>query len=598
VAHAPASALKGTLKITEALRLLQAAPPPSAGRASFFLATGFMPLHLATLLTAHLQSSIGQRRVELQMGLYGDLAGNLEVLVAGEFAGAAVVCEWADLDPRLGLRDVGGWRPADLPDIAVTAASKAEHLLAILARAARRVPLAICLPTLPLPPVAYTPGWLQSSIAAELHQLVADLGRRLGTLPGVYAVEPARLAVLSPAGARLDVRAYLATGFPYRLPHASVVADLLSRLLTPPAAKKGIITDLDNTLWLGILGEDGAQALSWDLDHKSQMHGLYQQLLQALAEAGVLIAGATRADPEVVEAGWRALDTRLSKDCVFPLVASWEPKSHSVGTILRTWGVAPESVLFVDDSPAELAEVKAVYPEIECLHFPTGDESAIYALLEQLRDLCGKPSLSEEDRLRLPSIRRAATLAEPLADSAERQDVFLTHAEQELSLVRLTTPPDPRALELINKTNQFNLNGRRYSEGEWRALLERPDRLALLVSYRDKYGPLGKISVIGGRLADGCLHVDTWVLSCRAFSRRIEYGTLDLLFEALGLAAMIFDYAPTAKNGVARDVLWRLAEQQPYPGLRLAREHFHQRRPSLLFRRPSLELEWTTSKAD
>src|SRR6185295_4898361 len=106
-----------------------------------------------------------------------------------------------------------------------------------------------------------------------------------------------------PLATRLDVKSYVATGFPYRVVHASVLADLLARLLQPPVPKKGIITDLDNTLWLGILGEDGPGGVSWDLDHKSHMHGLYQQLLHSLAEAGTLIAAASKADPSVVETG-------------------------------------------------------------------------------------------------------------------------------------------------------------------------------------------------------------------------------------------------------------------------------------------------------
>ena len=586
------------MKITEALRILQSANAPSAPASTFFLACGFTPLHLATLLGAHLQGQLPDRRIQVQTGLYGDLPGNLGLIAKGDHEGAAVVFEWGDFDQRLGLRDLGGWQPAELPDVIATSAFRVEHFLETLERVSARLPIAACLPTLPVPPAAYTPGWMQSDLSAELRRLMANFGAKLSRLARVRVVDPQRTEALSPLATRLDVKSYLTTGFPYRVAHASVLADLLVRLLKPPAAKKGVITDLDNTLWLGILGEDGLDGVSWDLDHKSHMHGLYQQLLRSLAGAGVLIAAASRADQSTVEAGLQSADLLLPKDCLFPVEANWEPKSYSVGRILRTWGVGAESVVFVDDSPTELAEVQAAYPEIECLNFPTGDENGIYALLEKLRDLCGKPLLSEEDRLRLATVRTAATLAEPLAHTGERQEAFLAQADQELSVVSLGTVADPRALELVNKTNQFNLNGRRYTEGQWLAFLAREDARAFLVSYRDKYGSLGKISVLAGRLAGATLHVDTWVLSCRAFSRRIEYAVLDHLFDVLDLDAMVFDYQPTPKNHLVRDFLAAFVSDEPDAASRIPRSVFTEKRPRLFFRSPALEPQWTVSKAN
>ena len=116
-------------------------------------------------------------------------------------------------------------------------------------------------------------------------------------LPNVRIVNPQRLDALSPPAERLDVKAELMSGFPYRTAHASVVAELLAEPLKPVMPKKGLITDLDDTLWRGILGEVGAHGVTWDLDHYSHMHGLYQQLLNSLAEAGVLIGVASKNDP-------------------------------------------------------------------------------------------------------------------------------------------------------------------------------------------------------------------------------------------------------------------------------------------------------------
>ncbi len=135
--------------------------------------------------------------------------------------------------------------------------------------------------------------------------------------------------------------------------------------------------------------------------------------------------------------------------------------------------------------------------------------------------------------------------------------------------------PDPRALELVNKTNQWNLNGRRETEGDWRARLDDPDTFVLVVSYRDKYGPLGKIAVVRGRRRGRALAVDTWVMSCRAFARRVEHRCLEQLFAREDADEIVFDYAPTDRNGPLRDLFASLLGEVPDPlSLRLSRSRF------------------------
>jgi len=574
------------MKVSEALQIIRQARGREDVSASLGLACGFEPLHLATLLTAHLQALTPDRRVDLGTGLFGDLVGNVERLGARGGEGLVVVWEWFDLDRRLGLRDLGGWRPADLVDVVAHARAASARLQSAIAAAAARLPVAVCGPTLPLPPASRTPGWLQGTHTAELHAIAAALTAALARADGVRVVDQQRLAMLSPLSDRLDVKASFATGFPYRVTHASIVAELLARLMRPLTPKKGLITDLDDTLWRGILGEDGGAGVSWDLDRKSHAHGLYQQLLASLADAGVLIAVASKADSGVVEAGLASSDLLMPGARFFPVEAHWEPKSFSVARILRAWNVGADSVVVVDDSPAELAEVEAVHPGITCLQFPTGDDEATYALLERLRDLLGTAQLSAEDAIRAESLRRAAVVPDALTGSTERQDVFLASAEQELSVLPVTPVGDARPLELVNKTNQFNLNGRRYTEGEWRALLERRGTVAIVLSYRDKYGPLGKISVLAGHLDGDALTIDTWVLSCRAFSRRVEWGALDVVFERFGLRELCFQYGRTPKNHLVKEFLARLTGTEPAADgpVRASRDAFRRSCPALFFR--------------
>jgi FkbH-like protein len=395
-----------------------------------------------------------------------------------------------------------------------------------------------------------------------------------------------KLDQLSPLANRFDVKSELISGFPYRVPHASIVASLLSRLVQPPVPKKGLITDLDDTIWSGILGEVGMHGVSWDLEHNSHMHAVYQRFLHALSEAGVLIAVASKNEAKLAEEALLRTDMILPRNAVFPLEAHWGPKSDSVGRILKTWNIGEDAVVFVDDSPMELAEVKSAYPQVECLMFQNEDPQAIDELMYRLRDLFGKSALSEEDAIRRESIRQTFTSDgdREMAGHGQVSEEFLRQAGAELTLSFSKEPLEPRALELVNKTNQFNLNGRRYADKEWREFLRDPEALLLVVSYKDKYGPLGKIAVLAGRISGHSLTVEVWVMSCRAFSRRIEHRCLEELFERFHLEELIFNFAGTQKNGPIREFLAEILGEEPGLQCRIPRHLFTAQRPDTFHR--------------
>ena len=162
----------------------------------------------------------------------------------------------------------------------------------------------------------------------------------------------------------------------------------------------------------------------------------------------------------------------------------------------------------------------------------------------------------------------------------QQQADFLAQVEAELTLSPVPVG-DARALELVNKTNQFNLNGRRLSEVEFQAALNRTGAVSLLVSYKDKYGPLGKVAVLLGRLDGTVLKIDTWVMSCRAFSRHIEFQCLDSLFRNLEASEIELDFEQTERNGPLQEFLVKLAETEVAAPVRIQREDFMSRKPAL-----------------
>jgi len=585
--------------ITEALKTIQAAAGQEALSYRVFLVCGFTPLHLQTFLAAHLQRRLAGRKVSMETGLFGSTAETLESLSRTDAQAVALALEWQDLDPRLGFRSAGAWGPGALADIRNVVSAMLDRVAAAIQSLPESTPIACCLPTLPLPPVFHTAGWQAAEAELALDQELLDFATRCSRRRGFLLVNRQRLAEESPAASRLDFKSDLLSGLPYALPHADRMGEALSRLIAPPSPKKGLITDLDDTLWHGLVGEAGPESVAWDLASHHHLHGLYQKLVAALAEEGVLVGIASKNDPGIARQALDRRDMLLPMERVFPVEVHWNAKSGSVERILRMWNISADSVVFVDDSAMELAEVAAAHPGIECLQFPANDVAAGYALLRRLRDLFGKPRLAEEDSIRLESIRRGGAAFQDAARDVASAEAFLEQADATVTLDFDITSSDPRTLELVNKTNQFNLNGVRYTEAEWSERLARPGALLLAASYRDKFGPLGKIAVIEGRGVGDTLHIGTWVMSCRAFARRIEYQCLKALFERSGADNVTFDFAATSKNGPLREFLASVTGTESQDRVTLTRERFEAVCPPLYHRieeTQSSKEPWTQSQ--
>ncbi len=546
------------------------------------LLCGFTPLHLQTFLTAELLQRYERGPIDVSIGLFGDLCGNIDRAVAryhadGSMNAAVVAIEWSDVDPRLGYRSTGGWRVDRITDVIDSARLRLDQLSHRIAALAEQTTVTVVLPTLPLPPLFQSPLGTADLAEVSLRQALAEFATRTAKQSSVRLVASQQLDLNSPLGDRFDATSELRTGFPYTAAHASALASAIADTVRPAAPLKGIITDLDNTFWSGIVGDDGIDAVSWDLDHKTQHHGLYQELLASLADLGVLIGVASKNDPDVVTQALRRNDLVFPADRLFPVEAHWDAKSQSVARILQAWNIGADSVVFVDDNPMEIAEVSEAFPHLHCRQFPTGDEAAVLQLLCELRTLFGKARVSDEDRLRLGSLRSSAALTDIDSDA----DAFLAKAEAKIDLE--WNQPDERSFQLVNKTNQFNLNGERIDESDWRQLIADPRTVLLSVSYTDKFAPLGKIAVVAGQLEpDGTLRIDHWVMSCRAFSRRIEHATVRALFDRIGCSRLRFRFVETDRNSPLKQCLAGLTGITPVSGpLELARSTFDTNCPDI-----------------
>ena len=570
------------MKLLDAHRIINAPPDPARPTRRYELICGFTPLSLEVYFQAHVRERSPSANVCVETGRFGDIAGNLERARLRAPDGAAVIIEWADVDARLSIRGHGAVAAAGAAaDLLASASASLQRLSDRIAALAADTRVSVCLPTLPLPPYFADPPFVAGTTRLRLDALIANFAADLATVEHVRIVDRARLAESSPVDERWDAAGELTTGFPYTREHSDATGFALANALLPPAPKKGLITDLDDTLWRGILGEVGTGGVTWALESGSHVHSLYQQCLANLAEAGVLIAVASKNDAAIVADALRREDFVFPTSRFFPIQATWSPKSAAVTAILNTWNVGPDSVVFVDDSPMELAEVQHVHPDVECLRFDPKSPAAVVALLQRLGDLFGRDRIRAEDRLRIESLRNASEYHETVKLAAD-PDAFLASVMPVVEVAVEGAATDERALELVNKTNQFNLNGRRFGTSDWNAALADPEAFLVVFSYRDKFGPLGRIGVVLGTRRNGEASVRSWVLSCRAFARRVEHVMLETLFEKLETDVVTLDVARTGRNGPLLEFLAPYGELPATSGtLRITRADFARTRPVL-----------------
>ncbi|MCF6312319.1 MAG: HAD-IIIC family phosphatase [Verrucomicrobiales bacterium] len=549
------------MKLTDALKINQSAQSREGhDPLHTALCCGFTSLQLEQFLAAHLHNRITDRIAEIQPPTYGDAIGALDQ-INKDCEAIFLIVEWQDLDPRLGIRQAD-WRASLVGDILQTACLRLELLVDKLSSAASHAPVYVSLPQLPTPSLLPSAKIRQDPFRTDLECLVLDTCQKLLVIQGVSILAKESLSSSTSA---YDLKNDIRFGSPYSIEFLSTLTGQLVDLAfpsTPPL--KGLITDLDDSLWRGIIGDSGVDKINWNLDNHSLMHAVYQQKLQALAEQGVLLAIASKNDSAIAQSGLSRTDLRVDAKLFFPQEIHWGEKSESISKILKIWNIAADSVLFIDDSAAELAEVQSVHPQILTRQFPTKDDLGVLELVRELGDLFTKDEISKEDRLRSTSIRQQALASEELGSHQADPAEFLRQLNSKVC-IEVSTRDDPRAFELINKTNQFNLNGNRLVPKEWLNLQNDESTVMLTVEYEDKFGKLGKIAVLIGTRNGSTLDVTSWILSCRAFSRRIEHLCLQILFDQLQFETVQLHYKKTDRNEpIAR--LIASFSQQPLSG--------------------------------
>lgn len=319
-------------------------------------------------------------------------------------------------------------------------------------------------------------------------------------------------------------------------------------------SKKALALDLDNTLWGGVVGDDGVDGIEIGQENGvAQSYYEFQGYCKELAGAGVMLAVCSKNDEENALEGLRHPEGLLRPEDFVCVKANWENKDRNIAQIAGEMNILPEAVVFADDNPAEREIVRAQLPGVAVPEME-GVENYIAAI-----DRGGyfeAASLSQDDLHRGEMMRANVRRA---AQESKFQDygAYLQSLEMRAVIGDFVPVYLNRITQLTNKSNQFNLTTRRYTLPQMEAVARDPERVRLFGKLVDKFGDNGVVSVVIGKVNGDALDIELWLMSCRVLKRDMELAMLDQLAKraaARGLGRLRGFYYPTAKNGMVREL--------------------------------------------
>jgi len=319
-------------------------------------------------------------------------------------------------------------------------------------------------------------------------------------------------------------------------------------------SKKCLVLDLDNTLWGGVVGDDGVQNLILGRDHPIGEAFLdFQRYVKDLRRRGVILAVCSKNDIENAREGFSHPDSILTLDDFSAFKANWSPKPTNIREIAAELNIGLDSIVFVDDNPAERALVTDQLPEVASPE--VGSDVARFAEILESQHYFEVHKVVQDDLNRSAYYNSNAQRRAYQSDFRDYGE-FLASLEMTAEIAAFAPVYLERITQLINKTNQFNLTTKRYTIAEVEAVAQDPIFVTLYGRLADRFGDNGLVSVLIGRTIDETLEIDLWLMSCRVLNRGMELAMFDALLEECwnrGIRKLVGIYIPSKKNSMVAD---------------------------------------------
>ena len=324
------------------------------------------------------------------------------------------------------------------------------------------------------------------------------------------------------------------------------------------ATKKCLVLDLDNTLWGGVIGDDGHRGLVFgEGSGDGEAFKEFQTYAKYLKSQGVLLAVCSKNDLAIAKSGFEKIaESVLRVEDFDAFIANWDRKSDNLQTIAQQLNIGIASLVFFDDNPAEREEVRFAHPDVLVIDVP--DDPASYATVLDAYHAFEPAALTKED-LERSDFYKSELAREEFSASVTSYEDYLVSLQMEANIEPFNAEELPRIAQLINKTNQFNLTTRRYNETECEKFLDESRYLTRYVRLKDRFGNSGRISVFIAVLfrEEKKLQVDTWLMSCRVLKRGVEQALFSHVLqecEKSGVQIIGGTYRATKSNGIVKSL--------------------------------------------
>ncbi|MEP7245370.1 MAG: HAD-IIIC family phosphatase [Gammaproteobacteria bacterium] len=325
-------------------------------------------------------------------------------------------------------------------------------------------------------------------------------------------------------------------------------------------ARKCLVLDLDNTLWGGVIGDDGLEGIALNPgDPRGEAFRAIQQTALDLRRRGVVLAVCSKNDDATARTPFRSHSGMLLKESdIAVFIANWDDKATNIERIASQLELGIDSMVLLDDNPTERAQVRQVLPQVAVPEL--GEDPSTYVRTLLSAGYFESTAFTQEDLARAGQYQGNAQRAQALEGSRDMNE-FLRSLQMEIEFAPFTAQGRKRITQLINKTNQFNVTTRRYTEQQVAAFEADATHYTLQVSVRDRFGDNGMIGVVIGTRAGNDVEIDTWLMSCRVINRGVEQATCNRLAadaRAAGGKRLVGTYTATDRNSIVSDLYSRL----------------------------------------
>ena len=383
-----------------------------------------------------------------------------------------------------------------------------------------------------------------------------ELRRMAGELRGVYVLDYDALVARHGRLRWQDDRKWLTARMPIAADHLIHLSREWLRFLVPLTAKiaKALVVDLDNTIWGGVIGEDGMNGIKLSPEYPGAAYQELQRAMLDLSRRGILLAICSKNNlDDAMEALEKHPGMLLRPQHFSAMRINWNDKPQGLREIAAELNIGLESLAFLDDNPFEREQVRSALPDVTVIDLP--EDPLQYAVTLRECPVFERLTLSAEDHQRTFLYGKQRERAQAEQNFQSKED-FYRFLEQEAEIAPASPSTLARIAQLTQKTNQFNLTTRRYTEQQVSAMASRSGWEVLSIRVRDRFADQGLVGVAITRDEDGACEIDTFLLSCRVIGRTVETALLsNIAHRAVqrGRISLCGWFFPTRKNAPSRE---------------------------------------------